>query len=296
MIFENEVYMKKHFLFTLITLFLCGLLVFCGCAANPPATGTPQHTFAPEGSAPNATQTMQTTGVPVVVLASPAPQVRYANGKNVRIRAEASTDAAVLDTLYTGEMVTILQQEEVWSKVQYNQITGYVHNTLLSNQKPTPNPQEVTQPRIIVLKSARLLEVWDGEKLFAAYPIGLGFASQGPNQKEGDGKTPEGEYYVCMRNTQSRYYLSLGVSYPNGQDAQRGLQDGLIDQSTHNTITSAIASGERPPWNTALGGEIMIHGHGAATDWTAGCIAVENEVMDILWQFCRLGTPITIAP
>ena len=291
--------MKRHFLFRLITLFLCSLLVFCGCAINGPTTATPHNTaVAPGVSAPTATQTMAAAAVPTLEIALPTQQalVRYANGKNVRIRAEASTDAAVLDTLYTGEMVTILQQEEVWSKVQYNQITGYVHNTLLSTQKPTPNPQEVTQPRIVVLKSARLLEVWDGEKLFAAYPVGLGFAPQGTKQKEGDGKTPEGDYYVCMRNTQSRYYLSLGVSYPNGQDALRGLQDGSIDQSTYNAITSAIAGGERPPWNTALGGEIMIHGNGAATDWTAGCIAVENEVMDILWQFCRMGTPITIAP
>ena len=51
-----------------------------------------------------------------------------------------------------------------------------------------------------------------------------------------------------------------------------------------------------PPWNTSLGGEIMIHGHGSETDWTLGCIAVDNEVMDILWQYCHNGTGVIINP
>lgn len=49
-----------------------------------------------------------------------------------------------------------------------------------------------------------------------------------------------------------------------------------------------------PPWDTNLGGEIMIHGHGSHSDWTLGCIAVENDVMDILWDYCKLGVEITI--
>ena len=48
---------------------------------------------------------------------------------------------------------------------------------------------------------------------------------------------------------------------------------------------SAIDNWKRPDWYTPLGGAIMIHGHGSGSDWTEGCIAVENEVMDILLAY-----------
>lgn len=113
---------------------------------------------------------------------------------------------------------------------------------------------------------------------------------------EGDGKTPEGEYYVCVKNYNSSFYLSLGVSYPNKADAAAALEDGRINDSTYESIADAIDRGQRPDWNTPLGGAIMIHGHGGSRDWTAGCVAVDNEVMDILFDYCSVGTKITILP
>ncbi len=154
----------------------------------------------------------------------------------------------------------------------------------------------ISNPKIIVRKSDRILELWDNDSLYGSYPIGLGWEPVGDKQKEGDGRTPEGTYYVCTRNNYSRFYLSLGVSYPNKEDADEAIEAGYIDQSTHQQIVDAINQNKQPPWNTALGGEIMIHGHGAQSDWTAGCVAVENNIMDILWDNCPLGTPIIIMP
>lgn len=111
---------------------------------------------------------------------------------------------------------------------------------------------------------------------------------------QGDGKTPEGSFYICSRKENSRFYLALGISYPGIEHAKRGLSRLLITQEQADAIISANEEGRRPPWGTALGGEIMIHGMGACTDWTAGCIATENEDMDILWQHTPLGTPVTI--
>ncbi len=164
------------------------------------------------------------------------------------------------------------------------------HTTTIVDHGP------VRDPAIVVYKSDRVLELWDGETLYDRYRIGLGFTPVGHKQVEGDGKTPEGDYYVCTRNSNSRFYLSLGVSYPSTKDAKAGLDAGRIDQMTERRIREAIESRTRPPWNTPLGGEIMIHGHGGRSDWTAGCIAVDNAVMDILWKYCPLKTPITIHP
>lgn len=151
-------------------------------------------------------------------------------------------------------------------------------------------------PRIVVKKSQRVLELWDGESLVGSYPVALGSAPIGHKMREGDGRTPEGDYYICTRNSNSRFYLSLGLSYPNEADAQAALADGRIGQEAFDAIISALKKGGRPPWDTALGGEIMIHGHGCKSDWTAGCIAVDNDVMDILFAACPLGTPVRILP
>lgn len=152
------------------------------------------------------------------------------------------------------------------------------------------------EPVIVVLKSERRLELYDDDVLVVAYPIALGWEPIGDKKKEGDGRTPEGDYYVCTRNEQSRYYLSLGVSYPNKGDAEEALRAGLIDNEAYDRIANAIDNLSKPPWDTPLGGEIMIHGMGSQKDWTAGCVAVDNDVMDVLWKYCPLGTPVVIKP
>lgn len=155
---------------------------------------------------------------------------------------------------------------------------------------------EIENPKIVIKKSNRALELWDGEELRVTFPIGLGWNPIGDKQKEGDGCTPEGTYYVCTRNEKSSFYLSLGVSYPNKEDAKEALDKGLIDQSAYTQIKDAIDSKESPPWYTPMGGEIMIHGRGSHSDWTAGCVAVEDDIMDVLWDNCPMGTPIIIEP
>lgn len=156
---------------------------------------------------------------------------------------------------------------------------------------PAGAPGEV---EIRIYKGQRVLElVMDGEAA-GRFPIGLGFAPEGDKEKQGDGKTPVGEYYVCSRNDQSHYYLSLGVSYPNTEDARRGLDAGLIDQETYDRIADAEERRALPDWDTPLGGVICIHSGGSAIDWTWGCIGTEDETMDILWEYCPHGTPILI--
>jgi murein L,D-transpeptidase YafK len=151
-------------------------------------------------------------------------------------------------------------------------------------------------PRIVVKKAERALMLYDGLKLIAAFPAGLGFNPEGPKQKEGDGATPEGEYYVCMRNAASKFHRSLGLSYPNAKDAASGLQKGAIGEEAYRSIVKCMEEKRCPPWDTPLGGEICIHGHGSGSDWTAGCIALENADMDVLFELCPLGTGVVILP
>lgn len=279
----------------ILMLFLAGCT---GGVQQPAASPVPTAASTPSVTgSPAPRQTPADTQAPAV---TPAPDtVCYVNGEGVRLRDGADADAAVLCTLPHGLALIKLKAGQEWTKVRYDDMEGYISSELLSGNAPEitlPAPRSLSAPAIVVKKAKRKLELWDGSALVAVFPVGLGFAPEGHKQAEGDGRTPEGDYYVCVRNRSSRFYLSLGVSYPNKADAKAALDDGRIDRRTYERIADAIDAKERPSWSTPLGGEIMIHGHGSASDWTLGCVAVDNAVMDILFAACPLGTPITILP
>ncbi len=151
-------------------------------------------------------------------------------------------------------------------------------------------------PKIIVWKSDRRLDLYDGEDLVKSYRVGLGFTPEGHKEREGDGRTPEGEYYVCVKNPHSRFYLALGISYPNDEDANMGLREGIITGEEYDSIIYAIRNRRQPPWNTALGGEIFIHGNGSHSDWTLGCVALDDEDIKELYDVIPMGTEVVINP
>jgi murein L,D-transpeptidase YafK len=120
-------------------------------------------------------------------------------------------------------------------------------------------------------------------QILKSYKVALGHEPVGPKVRAGDHRTPEGNYVIDWRNPQSKFHLSLHVSYPSATDTQRARQSGNVP-----------------------GGEIMIHGlqNGLGwigrfhrlVDWTDGCIAVTNSEVDQIWQAVPDGTPIEIRP
>src|SRR4051794_35234055 len=124
-----------------------------------------------------------------------------------------------------------------------------------------PQSQPVSDGlHIVIKKSARTLELIDGARIVHTYKTALGFTPTGDKEIEGDGKTPEGEFYVFVKNSHSKFYLSLGLSYPNAEDAKRGLAKKLISRAQYDQIIKAIDKRQIPPQNTKLGGDIYIHG------------------------------------
>jgi murein L,D-transpeptidase YafK len=151
-------------------------------------------------------------------------------------------------------------------------------------------------PSIIVYKAKRQLELYAGGDLLRTYRIGLGFSPVADKEREGDGRTPEGDFYVFVKNPRSAYHLSLGISYPTIEDAERGLRDRLISKAQHDDIVDAISNKKAPPQKTPLGGLIYIHGNGSKSDWTLGCVALENADIQELFDAVEVGTPVKILP
>ena len=136
---------------------------------------------------------------------------------------------------------------------------------------------------IRIEKSLRRLTVYDGGQAVLRCPIALGAQPVGPKQREGDGRTPEGRYFICLIKEAGKYGRSLGLSYPGTADAQLAFDEGRIDERTLNNIRLASEERRRPPWGSPMGGEIYIHEGGVQSDWTQGCIALESADMDRLF-------------
>ncbi|MEL6443104.1 MAG: L,D-transpeptidase [Bacteroidota bacterium] len=153
-----------------------------------------------------------------------------------------------------------------------------------------------------VSKEQRLLFVYEGHELVRTMEIDV---SMNPTDDKvrrsrlGEHehyRIPEGTYFVTRLNGRSKYYRAFVLNYPNAEDAQRGLREGLISAQQYATIVRAEEEFREPPQNTALGGLIELHGHGSGNQraWTRGCVALRNVHMDMLWDNVRPGTPVVI--
>ncbi|PJJ83587.1 L,D-transpeptidase family protein [Mucilaginibacter auburnensis] len=130
--------------------------------------------------------------------------------------------------------------------------------------------------RIVVEKAKRRLYIERNGKRLFDFPIQLGKAPVGHKLKEGDGRTPEGIYYLDYNvNSYASYHLGFHISYPNADDIARSSKQGV-----------------KP------GGDVMIHGTSAARaklkDWTNGCIALSNAHIDTLMKYYHRTIPIEI--
>lgn len=160
-----------------------------------------------------------------------------------------------------------------------------------------PEECPIEAPRAVVIQKAnRALGLYvDGQRV-GAYRIGLGRSPEGHKKREGDGRTPEGTYFICTRNARSRFHLFLGISYPGPEDADRASRDDMLTSEQQRAIIEAARDRRQPPWDTALGGEVGMHGGGGGWDWTLGCIAMDNSAIEHLWEVLKVGDPVLILP
>jgi len=141
----------------------------------------------------------------------------------------------------------------------------------------------VPADKILIEKSKRKMTLLTNGKIRKTYRISLGGNPNGPKERQGDNKTPEGIYIIDARNMDSNYHLSLHISYPNEKDKRRAKELGV-----------------------SPGGDIMIHGikNGYSWigdlhkgfDWTNGCIAVTDKEIEEIDRLVPNGTLVEIRP
>lgn len=151
---------------------------------------------------------------------------------------------------------------------------------------------------IHVHKARHEMVLQEGDDVLRALTVALGKDHTAGKLYRGDGRTPEGRYYICEKRANSRFRRFLGISYPNVDDAEKAYTGHLISADEWADIFFANLQQTVPPFSTALGGRVGIHGYGGReeipVDWTEGCIAVTNADIDYLYDVVPLGTPVII--
>ncbi|MEO8325362.1 MAG: L,D-transpeptidase family protein [Nitrospirota bacterium] len=189
-------------------------------------------------------------------------------------QARAAGEQA-LEHLRRAETHALAQMNRYRNDVQITLWEQWVTDTI---QRST----ETAGTAVIGLKAPRRLLVYQRGRIMADYPARLGFSGLADKLYEGDGATPEGQFHVIHKKDGSgtKYYKALLLDYPTVahqkrfQDAQA---NGLV------------------PEDRSIGSLIEIHGEGPNNEnATNGCIALENSTMDDVFDWAKIGTPVTI--
>jgi murein L,D-transpeptidase YafK len=80
--------------------------------------------------------------------------------------------------------------------------------------------------RILILKSAHTLSLMKGDSILRTYRVALGRSPAGPKSRQGDHKTPEGQYIIDAKKEHSRFHRALHISYPSTADQERAQKGG----------------------------------------------------------------------
>lgn len=136
---------------------------------------------------------------------------------------------------------------------------------------------------IIVEKKERKMYLYKDNKVQSTFPVSLGKNPDGPKEKKGDNKTPEGTFFIDRKLCSPKYYRSLCISYPKEEDKKKATSKGV---SPGGDITIHA----QPVWNADGKGD----SYTLTKNWTEGCVAVTNSAMKQLWYGVREGVPIII--
>lgn len=140
---------------------------------------------------------------------------------------------------------------------------------------------------IIIYKSDFELKVYDGEGWLATYPVVFGGKDLGDKMREGDKRTPEGNFRVILKKIHPQWGPELLLDYPNEESYQR-----FNERKAKGLI----------PKTARIGGGIAVHATRPDEEWTVdnyynwtdGCVSVKYTEMQDLFSYIPVGTPVTI--
>ncbi|MGE5320392.1 MAG: L,D-transpeptidase family protein [Hyphomicrobiaceae bacterium] len=159
------------------------------------------------------------------------------------------------------------------------------------------------QAWILIDTQALTLTVFSAEKhvLVRFHNISIGSGGAAESHRRGDETTPQGIFHVTWVDRHSRFGTFYGLDYPNAKIARIAYFEGIISEAEFDSIMQALRHHRTPPQNTALGGQLGIHGIGRGdpavqhvVNWTDGCVALSNRDIRLLSRWVQVGTRVVI--
>lgn len=150
------------------------------------------------------------------------------------------------------------------------------------SQKAGSNPYY-----IIIDKSDYELKVYDDEGWYATYPIVFGSKDLSDKMREGDKRTPTGDFKVVLKKIHPKWSYELLLDYPNDESYRRfneRKQKGVLPQSARIGDGIAIHA-TRPEEEWTIDNFY---------NWTDGCVSVKYSEMKDLFSYIPVGTPVKI--
>ena len=173
--------------------------------------------------------------------------------------------------------------------------TVVAHESSLPKAPKKKEPVYSTKYLVVFLQKGILGAIENQQYVYTFYNINLPAEIKKYKSRKGDKLIPLGDYYI-LRHELKNGRMFMILNYPGIKDAEQGLKNGLIDKNDYNRIVSAQKAGKLPPFNTALGGPVVIRGDGKKGKKTLGNIAITPTQMQKIWSFAPRGTPIRIVP
>ena len=175
---------------------------------------------------------------------------------------------------------------------------GLIKYNLIQNYLNSSN----AQIELVIDKQSKTLQLFKDNSLSKTYPVALGIDSVTDKVNRGDGATPEGVFRIMDKHLSKYFTWFLELNYPTAEDAERGLNAGLISDTEYDRILIAPQEKTANVRNTNLGDAIGIHTsgreskYGEVTDsnWTLGCIALEYVDMKTLYKEVSINTPVLV--
>lgn len=157
----------------------------------------------------------------------------------------------------------------------------------LPTKRFTTTAGPVGQVSITIDKSDYELTVYDEEGWYATYPIVFGSKDLSDKMKEGDKRTPTGQFKIILKKIHPKWGPELLLDYPNDVSYKR-----FNERKAKGII----------PKNARIGNGIAIHATRPDEEWTVdtfynwtdGCVSVKYTEMKDLFSYIPVGTPVTI--
>jgi murein L,D-transpeptidase YafK len=154
-------------------------------------------------------------------------------------------------------------------------------------QGPAVPPPSPAATRVYARRQTNELVILDESGAIHSFRAAFG-REDGPKQRRDDERTPVGDYMLHPARPSPRWKWFHPVDYPNRLDVEDGAKRGLTRFQLGDEI-GIHGYGSWPPID-------LVASHGMGWNWTAGCVAVSHEEIEIVRRLVQRPVPLRLDP